>query len=91
MTPQVFETLVEWRQQQLLQEAAAERLAVQLQVHAPGLRGWMAGSLVQLATWLSAGVSDAMADARSGRAAIRAIATCDGVEYWRPTVPALPH
>jgi hypothetical protein len=28
-------------------------------------------------------MADAVADARTA-AAIRAIATCDGVEYWRP-------
>jgi hypothetical protein len=83
MNPQTYESLINWRQQQLLEEAAAERLAVAVQPRRGRLRTRVAASLYELAAWLSAGMADAVADARTA-AAIRAIATCDGVEYWRP-------
>lgn len=83
MSPQAYERLVYCRQEQLLQEAAAERLAAHVYSRQDALRSRLAASLYRLAAWLSAEVADAVADAR-GVAAIRAIATCDGVEYWRP-------
>jgi len=91
MTPQGFERMVELRQQQLWQEAALERLAREASARsgAPSLRRWLAGSLYHLAAWLSTGVGDAMADARSSGATIRAVADCYGVEYWRPTTMPL--
>lgn len=82
MSPQSYERLVQWRQEQLLQEAAAERLAARVYPRRTSLRGRAAVGLYRLAAWLGAGVADAR-----GAAAIRAIATCDGVEYWRPLAP----
>jgi hypothetical protein len=86
MNPQAYECLINWRQQQLLEEAAAARLAAAVQPRRARLRTRVAASLYELAAWLSAEMADAVADARTS-AAIRAIATCDGVEYWRPMTP----
>jgi hypothetical protein len=84
MTPQGFEHYVRAHQEQLLKEAADERLAAAVRPRMPGIRRRLARSLYGLAAWLSAGV----ADARSAQDGIRAVATCCGVEYWRPA--ALP-
>lgn len=86
MNPQAFEGLIHARQEHFLEEAAAARLAAQVHPARPTLRTRVAASLYELAASLSAEVADAVADAR-GVAAIRAIATCDGVEYWRPMAP----
>jgi hypothetical protein len=85
MAPQAYEHLVHWRHEQLLAEAAADRHAASAQLPTPGLRPWLARSLYSLATWLSANV----AEARSAPGGIRSVATCAGVEYWRPSVMPL--
>jgi hypothetical protein len=84
MSPVAFERLVHCRQEELWQEAANERLVALAATPAPGIRRRLALSLYSLAAWLSAGV----AEARGGADGIRSVATCTGVEYWRPS--ALP-
>jgi hypothetical protein len=85
MAPGAYERLISWRQQELLLEAAAERLAAEARPNAPSLRRWLAGFLYDLAALLSAGV----AEARSGPSGIRTVATSCGVEYWRPAAMPL--
>jgi hypothetical protein len=48
------------------------------------LRHWLASVLYGLAAQLSAGVADAMADARNSGAGFRIVVNCNGVEYWWP-------
>jgi hypothetical protein len=85
MAPQHIEQLVYSRQEQFLSEAAAERLSADARSLAPGVRQKLARSLYGLAAWLSVGV----VEARSGSAGIRSVATCAGVEYWRPAAMPL--
>ena len=82
MAPEAFDRLVRYRQEQLWNEAANARLAAQVPPSTLGLRRRLARSLYDLATRLSAGV----AEARGGADGIRSVATCSGVEYWRPSV-----
>jgi len=85
ITPQAFEQAVQFHRQQLLEEAARERLAARARPKAPGLRHWLAVALYRLAARLSAGVADAVTDARNGSAGFRVVVNCNGVEYWWPT------
>jgi hypothetical protein len=85
MAPQAYEQLVHWRQQQLMLEASIERRAAAAGSRVWSPRRWLAASLYSLAARLSAGV----AEARGGSAGIRSVATCAGVEYWRPSAMPL--
>jgi len=73
------------RHQDLLAEAAADRLANQARRPRPGLRRQAARWLYGLAAMLSASVVDAGASGILARTMIRR----NGVEYWRP-VPRTP-
>ena len=85
ITPQALEQGVYWRQQQLLEEAARDRLAAEARPIVPSLRRMLAIALYRLAARLSAGVADAVTDARSGSAGFRIVVNCNGVEYWWPS------
>lgn len=68
------------RQEDLLNEAAADRLAAQVRRPGPTVRKRVAGWLYRLAAWLNAGV----ADARVGGTLVKMMTRRNGVEYWRP-------
>jgi hypothetical protein len=84
ISPQALEQAVRWRHEEFLAEAARERRARAARPRTPSLRHWLASVLYGLAAQLSAGVADAMADARSSGAGFRIVVNCNGVEYWWP-------
>ena len=53
MNPSLNPRTMNWRHQQLLEEARAERLAALVRPRPRAWRGWTAQVLLALATWLS--------------------------------------